>query len=237
MRPVELTPRLMNLATQVPQGSRFVDVGTDHARLPVWLLEHDIIDQAIATDLRQGPLDRAKRTASRHQMTGRISFRLSDGLADVKEQEVDVVAIAGMGGETIATILEHAPWTTTGQHLFLLQPMTSTPDLRRWLTKNGFSIHQESLVQEGETLYNTMTVGAGDSVPYTEGEIWAGRQWEGMDAPHRTHFLEVLIERAHRAERGLSQSSHPDCQDRMKRWNSLQSELTEMKEMWESWQK
>ena len=66
MRPIALSPRLLALARQVPQGVRFADVGTDHARLPVWLLEHGVIDHAIATDLREVPLEQARETARRH---------------------------------------------------------------------------------------------------------------------------------------------------------------------------
>ena len=66
MRPIELTPRLLALARQVPEGARFADVGTDHARLPVWLLERGIIQNAIASDLREGPLEQARETARRH---------------------------------------------------------------------------------------------------------------------------------------------------------------------------
>ena len=52
MRPVELSPRLLAIAYQVPMGARFADIGTDHARLPVWLLEHGRIPSAIAADLK-----------------------------------------------------------------------------------------------------------------------------------------------------------------------------------------
>ena len=98
MRPIELTPRLLALARQVPEGARFADVGTDHARLPVWLLERGIIQNAIASDLREGPLEQARETARRHALTERLSFRLGDGLTPIRGEEADVCAIAGMGG-------------------------------------------------------------------------------------------------------------------------------------------
>lgn len=129
---MELSPRLQAIARQVPQGARLADVGTDHGYLPVWLLLNGRIGYAIAADLRKGPLDRAKGTAQRFEQTDGISFRLCDGLTGIHEEEVDAVAIAGMGGETIAAILEAASWTKKGK-LLLLQPMTGAPKLRRWL--------------------------------------------------------------------------------------------------------
>ena len=96
---MELTPRLRAIAEQVPQGARLADIGTDHGYLPVWLLLSGQIDRAIAADLREGPLKRAKETAARFGMGDRVDFRLCDGLSGIRPEEVDAAAIAGMGGE------------------------------------------------------------------------------------------------------------------------------------------
>ena len=127
MRPMELTPRLRSVAQLVPQGAKFADIGTDHAYLPVWLLQRGIITKALACDLRQGPLDRARATAEKYGLTEQMDFRLCDGLAGVRPGEADTIAIAGMGGETIAAILSAAPWTWREDCLLLLQPMSAQP--------------------------------------------------------------------------------------------------------------
>ena len=57
-RKLELSPRLQLLADWVPSGVRIVDVGTDHAFLPVWLMLNGKVSSAIASDLRPGPLAR-----------------------------------------------------------------------------------------------------------------------------------------------------------------------------------
>ena len=126
-----LQPRLQAIAGLVAAGTRLVDVGTDHGYLPVYLLQEGVIPAAIATDIGQAPLDHARRTAAAYGLSKRLSFRLCDGLAAVSPEEVDTVVIAGMGGETIAAILDAVPWA--GEKDLLLQPMTRAELLRPWL--------------------------------------------------------------------------------------------------------
>ena len=105
----DLSPRLKMVADLVPQGARLADVGTDHAYLPTALIQEGKIPFAIAADLRQGPLASAKATVRRAGLEGKVAFRLCDGLRGIQPEEADAVAIAGMGGETIAAILAAAP--------------------------------------------------------------------------------------------------------------------------------
>ena len=110
MKQLELSPRLALIAGWVPPGAKLADVGTDHAYLPVWLTLHGRVVSAIASDLRKGPLERARATGRTYGAEG-IDFRLGDGLAFIRPDEADTIVIAGMGGENIAQILAGAPWT------------------------------------------------------------------------------------------------------------------------------
>ena len=111
-----LSPRLQAVAEMVPAGSRLTDVGTDHGQLPVWLVCQGIVPQAVATDLRPGPLSRGVELAQRWEVDNRISFRLCDGLSAVAPEEAQVVTVAGMGGETIADILDAVSWSKAPGH-------------------------------------------------------------------------------------------------------------------------
>lgn len=236
LRFIELTPRLRTIAEQVPKGSRFADIGTDHARLPVWLLERGVIDAAIAADLREGPLDRARRTAARHAVTERISFRLGDGLKPLKPGESDVIAIAGMGGETIAAILSAAPWTMGERVTLLLQPMTSADALRKWLCEHGYQIAYERLVREDGTIYVVLTAKAGEMPPLTPGELLAGRQWKEMDEPLRGEYLHLLSVRTERALEGIRRSTRTGDKLRCKELQLLMTQLGGMEKEWSTWQ-
>ncbi|MCI8818488.1 MAG: SAM-dependent methyltransferase [Oscillibacter sp.] len=160
MRDLELTPRLQLLADWVPHGARLADVGTDHAYLPVWLCLHGRVVSAIACDLREGPLARARETG-RTWGTESIVYRLGNGLAVVSPEEADTIVIAGMGGENIAAILAQAPWTADGTHTLLLQPQTRAEVLRGFLADNGYAIRREALVEDRGILYPVMEVRGG----------------------------------------------------------------------------
>lgn len=202
---MELTPRLQAIADQVPQGAVFADIGTDHAYLPVWLLLDGRIDHAIAADLREGPLSRAKETAAQYGVTDQVSFRLCDGLTGIQAGEANSIAIAGMGGETIASILAAAPWTKDCQ--LLLQPMTSFPDLRLWMQENGYRIMQEKIVREGNRLYSVWSATSGDMPKLSNAELWAGRQ---SDDPLRKEYLSYIAGKLERSLRGRQAASVRD---------------------------
>lgn len=156
-----LTPRLQAIADRVPQNARLADIGTDHGHLPLWLLTQGRLQQAIASDLRPGPLAHAQDNARFHGLTDQVSFRLASGLEGIKPEECDTISIAGMGGETIADILAAAPWTADGQHMLLLQPMTMLPQLRQWLWAHGYRISEETVCQECHRYYLIWTVYGG----------------------------------------------------------------------------
>ena len=146
-RRIELSPRLRLAADLVPEGARLADVGTDHAYLPACLLMEGKIPSAIAADLREGPLSRARETAAEYGCGDRMAFRLCDGLSGIRPEKTDAVVIAGMGGETIAQILEAAPWVRTRKIPLVLQPMSSIPELRQRLGEDGFHILEERLAR------------------------------------------------------------------------------------------
>ena len=196
---LHLTPRLQTVADQVLPGARLADIGTDHAYLPVCLLLEGVIDSAIAADLRPGPLSRAKETAAQYGVSEKISFRLCDGLSDIRSEEVDTIVIAGMGGDTIAAILESARWTKGKGIRLLLQPMTAQMHLRKWLSGQGYSIEYERISCEGKRLYTIMNIMAGEMPQLSPGELWAGRQ---SDDPLRGAYLDMMLGKARRILEG-----------------------------------
>ena len=205
MKHIELTPRLRMVADMIPAGAVLADVGTDHAYLPAALMLEGKIGSAIAADLRQGPLSRAKETVREYGLNGKIAFRLCDGLSGIRPEEVNAVSIAGMGGETIAAILEAAPWTAAGKHKLVLQPMTQAPRLRKWLREHGYRIRQERLAQEGKRLYCLLEVwgGAPDADAAKYGDLFTESLRQDPLFPA---FVQAQLTRYSRIAAGQAQS-------------------------------
>ena len=145
--------RLSAAAAYVRQGACFADIGTDHAYLPVSLLRCGRISHAIATDVRQGPLDRAARTLRETGFSDAVTLYRTDGLDGLERLGLTDIAICGMGGELIAHILDRAPFVRDVSVRLILQPMTKADVLRTWLAGAGFSIPEETVAEAGGKLY------------------------------------------------------------------------------------
>ena len=199
-----LDKRLQTVAALVRPGSRIVDVGTDHGYLPVYLVNEAICPAAIAADLRPGPLEAARRHVFATGLAESIALRLGDGLEPVAPDEVDDIVIAGMGGETIQAVLSAAPWTAAGEHLLLLQPMTKTEYLRKWLVDNGYTFTQERLAFDKEHLYPVFAVRGGKQPPLTAAQEYGGVLLDG-DPLYGT-YLDERIGKLEKAIEGLRRS-------------------------------
>ena len=135
------------------RGRTAVDVGCDHAQLAC-RLAMEVSSRVIASDVRDGPLNAARRTVAECGVTN-VEIIKSDGLAEI--DFADDVIICGMGGELIAKIISGCRFLS-GDTRFILQPMTKDDFLRRWLYRNGFEIEKEIIAAERERRYIIMYV-------------------------------------------------------------------------------
>lgn len=224
MMKLELSKRLAAVAALVPQGARLADVGTDHAYLPVRLLQENRLSHVIASDIRPGPLEHARRTARTYGVEDKIDFRLCDGLEGIQAGECDTVTISGMGGETIAGILAQAPWCREGARL-ILQPQSTQNVLRRFLAANGYCITAESLVQEGERWYVILQARGGEMPLLNAGEELAGRPQTWLEQPERILYLQWLSGVTGRQIQGLKRSGKPEDRSRLEYLTQAQEAL------------
>ena len=157
-----ISKRLELVASFVPQGTILLDVGSDHAYLPIELVERGQIEGAIAGEVVEGPYQSAVKNVEAHGLKEKIQVRLANGLAAFEEtDQVSVITIAGMGGRLIARILEEGLYKLANVGRLTLQPNNREDDLRIWLQDNGFQIVAESILEEAGKFYEILVVEVG----------------------------------------------------------------------------
>ncbi|MBQ7499650.1 MAG: SAM-dependent methyltransferase [Clostridia bacterium] len=145
-----LTERLLAAARFVRQGARTADIGSDHAKLPIFLINSGIAEIALASDINEGPAERSRKAVQRAGLADRISVSVRDGLDGIESFEPTDIVIAGMGGELISRIIDDSDYPKRQGIRLILQPMTKPAYLREYLYSNGFDIVDEALADEGK---------------------------------------------------------------------------------------
>ena len=155
---VKISNRLTTAAALVTQGYTLADVGTDHGYIPIYLLQQKKIPSAIAMDINEGPLERAKEHIALYGLQAYIQTRLSDGVAALKPGEVEAVLIAGMGGGLIMHILKDGEKVCQSAKELILQPQSEIERVREFLREEGYTILAEDMVYEDGKFYPMMKV-------------------------------------------------------------------------------
>ena len=150
---MKLTDRLLKIASLVDNGKRIADIGTDHGYIPVYLLNQNKIQYAILGDINKGPLENARKEVTRNKLQDKVDLRLGSGIEVLKENEVDEIIIAGMGGMLINNLLKANEKVAHTTEKLILQPMQAPEELRMFLYQNGYKILDEHLVREEHRLY------------------------------------------------------------------------------------
>ncbi|HFI0130616.1 TPA: tRNA (adenine(22)-N(1))-methyltransferase TrmK [Streptococcus suis] len=159
----KLSRRLEAVASYVPQGARLADVGSDHAYLPLFLVEQGRIDVAVAGEVVKGPYQSALQNVEQAGQSDKISVRLANGLAAVElDDQVSTVTIAGMGGRLIAEILEDGKDKLGSVERLVLQPNNREDDVRHWLVEHDFQLVAEEILEENDKIYEILVAEKGN---------------------------------------------------------------------------
>ncbi|HHV08069.1 MAG TPA: SAM-dependent methyltransferase [Firmicutes bacterium] len=184
----------MALATLVPPGVVVADIGTDHAYLPIYLVQSGQVMRAVAADISPGSLESARQAVTAAGLEERISLRLGSGLSVLTPGEAEIVVIAGLGSTTIADIVALEPEVATSAQAFLLQPMTKPGDLRRRLTSLGLTLKDEKLVLDKGRFYVTMVATPGTMPAFPEELLEIGPYLAAHPDPMLPAYLTYRIE-------------------------------------------
>ncbi len=171
---MELSKRLQKVASFVPKGKKVADIGSDHAYLPLYLVNEGIIDEAIAGEVVKGPFEAAEKNVRSHGRERQITVRLANGLRAIcEDDEVQVVTIAGMGGRLITTILEDGSEHLKTVERLILQPNIHSEPIRQWAVENSWKIIDEAILEEDDHIYEILVLERGE-VTYTPLQLLVG---------------------------------------------------------------
>ena len=187
-----LSNRLKACCQYVRPGDRVADIGCDHGYLGIHLLQSGIASKVIASDVKEGPLHSAVVNARKFGVQDRISFYLSDGARNIP-RDFDCMVCAGMGADTMISILEAAPWLRDSKYRLILQCQSKRPELRKYLAQAGFSISRETLAQDGKFLYPVMEVSYGSGEAPAPWEYYISPQLLADHSPLFPAFLARVI--------------------------------------------
>lgn len=187
----KLSKRLSAIADMVDKGAYLADVGSDHALLPIELVERGTIDWAMAIDNKIGPFLRMKEAVDQKKLSAHIICSKSDGISEINES-VDTLAICGMGGLLAIKILEEGKRKLPQIKSIILDPHRDLVKVRTAVVSMGFKIQDETLVYEDKIHYVIMKFVKGTPTsPYTYADILLGPILRQKREPLFLEWLEI----------------------------------------------
>lgn len=150
---LNISSRLKRIASYVNDVELLVDIGTDHAYLPIYLIQNQKAKKIIAGDILPGPYQSAVNSVNKFNLQDKIEIRMGNGLDIIADERAEVITVSGMGGRLISDILSNNIDKLEGNRLLVLQPMNQEYYLRKWLIKNNYQIIAEEILEEDKIIY------------------------------------------------------------------------------------
>ena len=145
---LRINKKLEVLVAFIEAGDVVADIGCDHAYLLIESVLKKQIKKGIGVDVKNGPLEGGQININKFGLEGVLTLRLGNGLEPILYKEVNTVVIAGMGGYTIVDILEKSLSKVNELDKLILQPMTESELVRKFLKNNGWTITEEKIIED-----------------------------------------------------------------------------------------
>lgn len=147
-----LSRRLQSIFNMVDSCDQLCDVGSDHALLPIALLNQEKIKKAVIVEIAEKPLQKARLECVKQGLLANVEFFLSDGLKQVPVHVKNVVC-AGMGFDTIAHIINQSMDIFQECDQIILQSNTKIEELRKFMSQKNFTCIKEEFIYDRKRFY------------------------------------------------------------------------------------
>lgn len=221
-----LSSRLNAVYKMIEKCNCLADIGTDHGYIPIEAVKNKLTDKAIASDIKIGPIEVAKRNIEKYGFLNKIDLRVGPGLSTLSNKEADVVVIAGMGGNLIADIIKNDIDIAQNCKYLILQPVQYPEVLRHELEKMNFYIFDENIVKEDDKFYHILKVRFGDINLYkSNAEYYIGKINIKNNSPILLEYINHKIEHFNKIINQLDSSLHTE------KFNELKTLIYEFNEV------
>lgn len=224
-----LSKRLRRVVENVHSGGVVADIGCDHGFTSISLVQQGLASGAIAMDINEGPLQRAREHVVRYGMTDKIQLRLSDGMEKLTPGEADTILISGLGGALMTRILQQGSQVVQQAKELVLSPQSEIFLVRQKIHDLGFTIVHEEMVEDQKKYYVIIRAVPGRE-SYDKEEYFYGRKLIQEKDRYFRDFLEKEWERLTEVERHMSgRKLSPQGKERLEKCLSEKEKIQELR--------
>lgn len=224
---VQLSVRLSAIASFVPKGSHVIDVGTDHAYIPIYLVESGLAVTCLATDINKGPLEKAQKNISAHGIQC-IELMQTNGVEGIAPDKGDVLMISGMGGYLIVDILKRGQELVKNLKRMILQPQQDIIEVRKYIHHIGFKIVEETFVKDEDKYYTVIVAEPGVEQYEQEYEYLYGKKLIEKKLPMFKEWVEMKLAKQKGIYKALQNQDSPSANERK---GQLEEEIRTLREV------
>ena len=145
---IKINKRLTTISAFINKSDKVIDIGCDHNLLAIYMYQKNK-QIVVGSDINKEPLKLAKTNLEKYDLSNTLELRLGDGITTIKDE--DTVVISGMGGILITKILNDIDKYNVKK--LIISPNDNFPLTREFITKKGYKIDSEIMVNDHNKYY------------------------------------------------------------------------------------
>lgn len=174
-----ISKRIKYIASLIDKNDKILDVGTDHALLPIYLIKNNIVKVADGSDISANVVDNAINNIKNLNLNNKINIYLSDGLKNIDLNKYNTLIICGMGFNTIKKILDEKQISNIEK--LIIQSNNNNDLNRKYLNSINYKIVSDIYLMDKHKIYNILVLKKGiqklSDNEYLYGIYNADNQW------------------------------------------------------------